>query len=231
MVNRPNTIAQAMLVILFIALICTLTALQSCRSSLLFSPTINAPSAPITSGQGQLYGGATMLVETRPQIVGQNNQIGSEVGVRYGFSNQVSAQAKWWNTLGGQLDVWGASGSIQIQVSDETSKSRFAIQPAFGTVVSGNSIEGVGTMLSGIYWFDTKAMLSPYISISPMYGWRVGGSNREHGVGSAGGVGVTYKLSRTFSINGELNGVVFHNFFDRITVGSLSPSLMFMVAL
>lgn len=84
--------------------------LQSCRSSLLFSPAINAPSAPLTASQSQIYGGATMLVETRPNIVKNFNQVGSELGVRYGFSNRVSAQAKWWNTLEGDLDIWGASG-------------------------------------------------------------------------------------------------------------------------
>ncbi|MBL7998346.1 MAG: hypothetical protein JNL32_06885 [Candidatus Kapabacteria bacterium] len=205
---------------------------SGCSNSLLFSPALNAPRTPLAKEQTQLFGGGTMLVETRRSNTTENalTRIGADGGVRYAFTNVVTGQVRGWF---GDSQRWGLSFSAWVALSSPSASHKICIVPAFGTAMIENRIEGNGIGASALYMYTKHELVTPYLALTPMYGWNSNDflNGTKYGYGASLTMGGTFNVTTWLSCNAEFNALTFYDRNSRSTEYVVSPSLMLQCTL
>lgn len=209
-------------------IVSTVIVLSGCAQSLLYSPALIAPSSPLQSSQGQVFAGASLLNETRPDAVGRSGPLGVEGGVRYGFSDMFSLQGKAWL---GDSARWGGSLAGTFALEGSGKNRTWAIAPTVAFVADHSSVEGGAIACYVIHWFNPKATWSPYIGVAPVYAFRkLSENSTQDGVGLVGNIGVTYSFTDSFGVTGEINGIGYRNMYDNLGGAIFSASIAAVLA-
>jgi len=149
----------------------SLLVLSSCTNSLVYSPSIQLPVAPLSRDGGQVMLGGEMLAETRPAVTSSSSVSGLNTLVRYAFSDKLMLQFKGWYALG-ESSSWrsGMSFSAIVPFGDINSESaRFGLLFSAGSVTSKNgetgelSFSGTGLQSRGSSGYQYREKTFPFM--------------------------------------------------------------------
>lgn len=196
--------------IILVMLIGTLV-LAGCNS-VVYSPSIMAPAQPLQKEQGALGISADALPTTGGSVQG-----GSNVMVRYAFSNRLTLQARSWATWNAlqNLTISGASVEGFYMLNDTSASWRLGLIPRASVMLRGRSIDGRAASLSAIAWTPQVFFFKPYVALGGGIGDVVNtsatteiGTQYDWGYAILGNLGVNVELSSAFSLNAELSGIL-----------------------
>lgn len=153
--------------------------LSSCASSLVYSPTLNLPPAPLKANEFQLSGNLLYLPETRPHRTSSETAFGYDGLIRYGISNRFSVHAKGWRTfeaLDGDLRSGFAIGTL-MRLSEDSKSWQYGVLGQGGFVLAGSSVEGGGGSITGLVWLPSIYKIKPNAALGFILGKRNANSN------------------------------------------------------
>jgi hypothetical protein len=200
-----------------------LMCLTGCTRSMVFSPSLNLPSDP-TKNSLQLYGGASMLAETRPREVNRSASLGVDGFVRFGASDRVSLQVKSWEALRNvdEHRRTGISAGALVRLGNNSADWAWGLMTQGGFVFAGGGTEGGGIAMSGVLWMPRFLFLRPYSAFGLAWGQR---NSEEWGWGLISNLGVNSIFLKHFTVNAEISPVYESNRYDRYRRLILSPSV------
>ncbi len=200
-----------------------------CPPSLVYSPSTNLPPEPLKKAQAQVLGGIGMFPEARPHAVDKKTAIGGEATFRYAISDRFSLQVKGWKDFSDNVDFdrSGFSVSSIVMFNDDKSSYRIGIMPTGAFLFADGVLEGGGGVLQVCLWFPKYKFANFYISFGPGFGTRGYPTNPEdwRGWGILLNIGTSILISKHFTINSEVSGILQINEDENISDFIFSPSL------
>jgi len=203
--------------------------MASCSPSLVYSPSLQVPEAPLSRGQFQAGGGIGMLAEARPNEINHKTSGGAEFFSWFAISRSVALQAKWWKDISdhnpANRNRNGVSLAAIVTVKSTASAGRLAVMPQAALLLDGGSAEGNGLACALIYWPPGIGSFHPYIALRPVFGMRNIYGSGEWGWGVIGNMGIAISLAKTFRVNMEAAGIRQVNKYDRRTDDIFAPGI------
>ncbi len=201
---------------------------SSCTPSLVYSPSVNLPPAPLSKKKIQVVGGVGWLPETRPHRIGKETAVGGEFTFRYGVSDYFTMQFKGWYDLSDNIEEkrYGLSYSNIILLNDKNSRTRFGFIPTVAFAFGGRGLEGGGGAGQLVVWLPNHHKIHPYLALGPAVGIR---NLEEHpkqwGWGWVLNSGVALKLSKNIAVNLEVAGIQQINKYEGRSNFVVAPSI------
>ncbi|MEO6939099.1 MAG: hypothetical protein ABI444_03030 [Candidatus Kapaibacterium sp.] len=228
------------IVIIALALCCT--AFQSC-TSLVYSPFLHLPAAPIRHGQVSISGDGSAL----PYADNSGAISGVEGRMTYGVTDHFSISGAAWvrtdHLAPFYLDGTSLDGIITLTHPETTfrmedytpetfSRFDFAIVPRAMSLYGGNELGLVGSV-SGALWMPSFWVFRPYVATGAIGGQVVatrqyGGTG--YGYGMINNIGLTTTLNTHWSVNAELANPIIWTTQSKLLHSQFVPSLSFNYA-
>lgn len=202
-----------------------------CTRSLVYSPSAHLPAEPSLKNDIQLYGGLSMLVETRPHRVNREISGGVDGLIRFGITDRIGIHMKGWQALEKleNKERRGYALGMLIRLGNSSNKWDWGISSQGGVATYGSDIEGTGISLSGVFWAPKVTIIRPYLAFGPIWGRRNSNSDNpdkfEKGWGIITNIGVNTTFSKLFVINGEISAIKQNNQYDSYSRFIISPSI------
>lgn len=199
----------------------------SCVPSLVYSPSLNLPSKPLSKDEVQILGGIGYLPETRPNYTEPKMVLGGEASLRFGISDRVTAQLKGWKDVSYSISEarYGFSISALTMLND-SSDIRFGIFPTGAFLLAENDIEGGGGTIPFCFWYSKFYPISFYAAFGPIIGIRnITEDNNQWGWGLLLNIGATVTIKKHFTFNLEISAIKQVSEYDGYKSYFLSPSL------
>ena len=228
------------LVIIAIAL-CS-SAFQSC-TSLVYSPFLHLPAAPMQQGKVSISGDGSAL----PYTDNSGAMSGVEGRIAYGVTDHFSLSGTAWvrtdHLRPFYLDGTSLDGIITLSHPETTFRNEryspetftrfdFAIVPRAMTLYGGNELGLVGSV-SAALWMPSFWVFRPYAATGAIAGRVVatgqyGGAG--YGYGMISNVGLTSTLNEHWSVNAELANTIIWTTQSSLIKSQVVPSVSFNYA-
>jgi hypothetical protein len=213
---------------------------QSCVS-LVYSPFLHLPAAPLQQGEVQLAGGADALPQTD---IGISN--GAEGQIGYGITEHFALQGRAWSRYGDitglRLDGTSLDGVITLtdpptekhspMSGYRYSRFDFALIPRAMSLYGSNELGLVGS-ISGALWMPSFWIFRPYVATGAIAG-RVVATGQYGGAGNGYGMvnnlGLTTTLNSHWSLNAEFANTIVRTTQTNEFVFYYVPSVSFSYA-
>lgn len=204
---------------------------SGCTRSLVYSPSMHAPAEPQKKNQTQLYGGVSMLAETRPHRVDRGVSAGLDGLIRFAISDRISIHVKAWQATEKLDDKErrGYAAGALIRLGDGSKPWNWGVTAQGGFVTYGSEIQGGGGSISGVFWAPKVMFIIPYAAFGPVWGRRNSNSDNEDkfewGWGLIGNLGINTTFSKTLVINAEISAIKQYDKYDGYSRFLVAPSI------
>ena len=175
-----------------------------------YSPSLHLPEKPLPKNDGQVTLGYGVMNDVNGP--GSIHNDGTDLQLRYGFSDRFSLSVKGWSssTLISQgFYNGGFLTNAVIALNDKDESTNFAIIPTWNLLFDNSGVSASGASVQGAVWLPTVDKLRMYIASGP--GFIANDFDEdEWGYGLISNAGLTFDLQNDLFLNGEVSTMLAH---------------------
>ncbi len=177
-----------------------------------YSPSLHLPEQPLAKNEGQITFGYGALND----VHGSNAKDGSDLQIRYAFSDRFSMTMKGWTSSSLVREGYYNGGFLAsgiINFNDPDAPTVVGLIPTWNLLFNQDDVKASGAALQVAVWLPKLSIFRPYLAGGP--GIMVNSFSADNwGYGLISNFGLVGKLTENFSINGEISPMLIHKYND-----------------